>query len=187
MIKKILLAVLGLVVAGVAVLLALILTRPDTFRISRSAVVPAPPAVVFGQVNDLRRWEPWSPWAKLDPNSRVAFDGPPAGVGSSMSWAGNEQVGEGRMTITESRADERIRLRLDFIKPFTGTSETEFTFVPDAGGTKVTWTMSGTNGFAGKAISLVMDCDAVMGGQFEKGLENLKAAVVSPAGGVSAP
>ena len=37
--------------------------------------------------------------------------------------------------------------------------------------------MEGSNGFLGKAISLVMDMDAMVGGDFEQGLADLDAAV----------
>lgn len=180
MIKKILLGLVALVAILVVALLVAVSTRPDNFSVTRSAVIPAAPAVVFGHVNDLHKWEAWSPWAKLDPNSKVTFAGPQEGTGSSMAWAGNADVGEGKMTITESKPNELILMRLDFIKPMEGTSRTEFSFKPEAGGTHVTWTMSGTNSFAGKAISLVLDCDKMMGGYFERGLDNMKKAVAGP-------
>jgi uncharacterized protein YndB with AHSA1/START domain len=179
MVKKIL---LGLIAVGAVLIVALVVavsTRPDHFRVSRSAVIPAAPAVVFDHVNDLHRWDAWSPWAKLDPNAKITFAGPPAGKDSSMAWAGNDQVGEGKMTITESKPGEQVLLQLEFVKPFAGTSTTEFTFQPDSGGTRVTWTMSGENNFIGKAISLVMDCDKMMGAQFEQGLDNMKQAVAA--------
>lgn len=177
MIKKILLGLVAVIAILIVTVIVAASTRPNEFRVSRSAVIPAAPAVVFGHVNDLHKWDAWSPWAKLDPNSKVTFAGPQEGVGSSMAWAGNGDVGEGKMTITESKPNELILMRLDFLKPMEGTSTTEFAFKPDAGGTVVTWTMSGTNSFAAKAISLVMDCDKMMGGYFEQGLDNMKKAV----------
>ncbi|MFZ4681947.1 MAG: SRPBCC family protein [Terrimicrobiaceae bacterium] len=166
----------GLVIL-VAALVAFIATRPADFTVTRSAVLSAPPAAVFAQVNDLHKWEAWSPWAKLDPNSKATFDGPAAGPGSSMAWAGNNEVGEGKMTITESTPAERIAMRLEFLKPFQATNTTEFTFKPEGDGTRVTWTMSGENNFMAKAVGLVMDCDKLVGGQFEQGLANLKGVV----------
>ncbi|MBE2181313.1 MAG: SRPBCC family protein [Chthoniobacterales bacterium] len=173
MIKKILL-IFAALVAALVVVIAL---QPSDFRVTRSAVLPGSPETVFEHVNDLRKWEGWSPWAKLDPDSTATFAGPASGTGSSMTWSGNNDVGEGTMTITESKPGERIEMRLAFVRPFEGVSTTEFTFVPDAGGTLVTWTMSGTNDFVAKAIGLVMDCDKMVGGEFEKGLENLKKVV----------
>lgn len=173
MIKKILLGLAALIAALVVV----IALQPSDFRVTRSAVLPGSPDVVFGHVNDLRKWEGWSPWADLDPDSTAAFHGPATGTGSAMTWSGNNDVGEGTMTIIESRPGERIVMELEFVRPFEGVSKTEFTFVPDAGGTLVTWTMSGTNDFLAKAIGLVMDCDKMVGGEFEKGLDNLRGVV----------
>jgi len=167
--------------AVVIVFLIVVALRPSDFRISRSASVAAPPAVVFEQVNDLHKWNTWSPWARMDPNAKNTFDGPPAGVGASFTWAGNSKVGEGRMTIMETQPVERVRIKLEFFKPFVATNAVEFTFVPEGERTTVTWTMSGTNSFVGKAITLVMNCEKMVGGQFEQGFANLKSVVESPA------
>jgi len=159
------------------VLVAVIYFRPSQFRIERSTLISAPAEAVFGHVNDLHQWEAWSPWAKLDPNATNSFEGALSGVGAVMSWVGNKNVGVGSMTITESLASERIQFRLDFLKPFKGTNTAEFTFKPEANQTRVTWSMSGENNFIGKAISLFMNCDKMVGGQFEKGLASLKSVV----------
>ena len=173
MIRKIL---IGLVVL-VAALAVFIATRSADFRVTRSAILPAPTAVVFGLVNDLHQWEAWSPWAKMDPNSKATFDGPLVGLGSSMAWAGNEKVGEGKMTITESKLNELIVMRLDFLKPFQATHTTEFTFRAEGEQTHVTWSMTGKNSFMSKAAGLVMDCEKMVGDQFEQGFANMKAVV----------
>jgi len=169
------------ILIGLAVLIALLViiisTRPADFSVTRSAVIPAPPATVFAQVNDLHKWEGWSPWAKLDPNSKSTFKGPAAGTGSSMAWAGNNEVGEGKMTITESQPNERVGLQLEFIKPFQATNAVEFTFKPEDGGTLVTWSMNGKNNFMSKAVGLVMDCEKMCGDQFEQGFANMKKVV----------
>lgn len=173
MFKKILIGVL-VAVGGFAVFVA---SRPPEFSVTRSMVMSAPAATVFEQVNDFRRWQAWSPWAKLDPNAKETFEGPEAGTGAAFAWAGNNQVGEGRMTITESRPGEQIVMRLEFIKPFKAVNTTEFTFRSQGAQTLVTWTMSGKNNFIGKAMSLLMNCDKMIGGQFEKGLAQLKSVV----------
>jgi len=171
--KKILIA-LVILVAGFAGVVAM---QPSEFKVERAATIAAPPANVFQHVDDLHKWDAWSPWAKLDPNAKNTFDGPSGGKGAAMSWAGNNDVGEGKMTISESRPNELVQFKLEFYKPMAGVADAEFTFKPEGGGTVVTWTMSGKNDFAGKAISLVMDCDAMVGGQFEKGLASLKAII----------
>jgi uncharacterized protein YndB with AHSA1/START domain len=175
MLIKILIALAAIIV----VLLIVVALQPSDFRILRSAVIGAPPAAVFPHVNDLHLWEEWSPWAKLDPNAKSTFDGPPAGIGASMAWAGNNKVGEGRMTITESRPNDLIRFRLDFFKPMKATNDSEFTFKPQGNQTAVTWSMSGKNNFMGKAFGLIVNCDRMIGSKFEKGLAQLNTVATA--------
>jgi hypothetical protein len=158
------------VAVAVIVFIAVVATRPADFRVTRSAAVSAPAPAVFTQVNDLRKWDAWSPWAKLDPGAKATFEGPPSGTRAAFAWAGNNKIGEGRMTITESRPNELVRFRLEFVRPFKATNTAEFTFRPEGNQTLVTWTMSGTNNFMSKAIGLFINCDRMVGGQFEQGL-----------------
>lgn len=178
MFLKILLALL----ACLAVLVVVITLRPADFRISRSATFLAPQAVVFEQVNDLKKWGQWSPWAKLDPQMKQTYEGPPAGTGASSAWVGNNQVGEGRMTITESRSNELVRMKLEFFKPFTAANDVEFTFTPDSDKTVMTWTMTGKNNFVSKAMGLFMNMEKICGDQFEQGLMSIKSIVENPSG-----
>jgi uncharacterized protein YndB with AHSA1/START domain len=169
--------VLIVLVAIVVVLVAVVAVQPSEFRVVRSATMSAPAPAVFAQVNDLHNWEAWSPWAKLDPAMKQTYEGAPAGTGAMTAWAGNNQVGEGRMTITESRPSDLIRIKLDFLKPFASTATAEFTFEPEGNQTVVTWSMTGENNFIAKAVHLVMDMDEMVGGQFEKGLAQMKSKV----------
>jgi hypothetical protein len=144
-------------------------------RVTRSATILAPTSVVFAQVNDFHNWDAWSPWAKLDPAAKNSFDGPSSGTGARFSWAGNDKVGEGAMTITDSRESELVRIKLDFVKPFKATNTAEFTFKPEGGQTLVTWSMFGQKNFPCKAVSLFMDMDKMVGGEFEQGLASMKS------------
>lgn len=172
---------IGLAVLLVALLIFIAL-RPADFRVSRNATIAAQPADVFAHVNDFHRWEAWSPWAELDPNSTVSFEGPSSGTGALFRWSGNREVGEGAMTITDSRPPDRIQIKLDFLRPFVGTNNVEFSFQPTGNGaTAVTWSIAGTNNFMSKAVGLFIDCEKLTGGMFEKGLENLKGVVESTA------
>jgi uncharacterized protein YndB with AHSA1/START domain len=176
MLRKVLLglgALLALVVVLVVVLSVVVALQPAEYAISRSATLPAPPEQVFAQVNDFRRWDDWSPWAKLDPDAEAIFEGPDAGVGARFLWSGNDAVGEGSMTILESVPHERIAMRLAFVRPMEDECLTEFTFAPaedDPQRTVVTWTMSGHNNFMGRLVCLFINLDAMLGEQFEQGL-----------------
>jgi uncharacterized protein YndB with AHSA1/START domain len=165
--------VIGLV-ALIAAFAVVVWFQPDDYRLTRSTVIAAPAARVFAQVNDLRKWDDWSPWAKLDPNAKVTFEGPQSGVGASFKWNGNDKVGAGTMTITESRPNERVATRTDFVKPFTGTSHSDFVFSEQSGQTNVIWTMAGKQNFIGKAMCLFISMENMLGPDFEKGLMQLK-------------
>jgi uncharacterized protein YndB with AHSA1/START domain len=169
-----------IILATIIVILCIVIAmQPADFRVARSATIAAPVGAVFAQVNDLHKWREWSPWAKRDPNAKNSYEGPVAGVGAAFMWSGNSEVGEGKMTIIESRKNEKVVFRLEFEKPFEATSNAEFTFKESAGQTQVTWAMTGKNNFIGKAISLVMNCDKMIGKDFEKGLAQLDAATAA--------
>src|SRR6266404_613262 len=162
-------------VAFVVVLVVVVALQPAEYSVVRSTSVSAPPAVVFEQVNDFHKWDAWSPWAKLDPAMKQTFEGAPAGNGAVYTWTGNKEVGEGRMTITESHPSDLVKIKLDFLRPFAATSDTVFTFKPDGNQTAVTWSMTGEKNFIAKAFHLFVNMDKMIGGDFEKGLAQMKS------------
>jgi hypothetical protein len=183
MLINILLGIAAIVVLLVIVFIIVVAMRPADFRISRKTTVAAPAAAVFPHVNEFARWRAWSPWENLDPDLKRTYEGPAAGKGASYHWVGNPKVGEGRMTITESRPAELVQIRLEFLKPFQATNTAEFAFAPAGKETQVTWAMTGRNNFMAKAFSLLMNMDKLLGGEFEKGLAKLKSVAENkPAG-----
>ena len=158
---------------GLGGLLAFASTRPDRFRIERSAEINAPASVVFAKINDFRQWSQWSPYEKLDPGMKKTYTGAAAGPGAVYAWSGNGKAGEGRMTVLESKPGEFVTLKLEFFKPFAATNQAVFRLVPSEGGTRVTWSMEGENSLMGKTISLFMNMDELVGKDFEQGLANL--------------
>jgi hypothetical protein len=171
MLKKILLGVLALLV----VLVIVIALQPAEFRIERSITMAAAPEAAHAQVNDFHQWGAWSPWDKMDPSMKRSYEGAPSGVGAKYAWAGNNQVGEGRMTIEKSEPSE-IAIKLEFLKPFAATNTATFTFTKTPEGNKTTWAMDGHNNFVSKAFSLFMDMDKLVGSDFERGLAAMKTA-----------
>jgi hypothetical protein len=79
------------------------------------------------------------------------------------------------MTIVRADEPSLVSIRLEFLKPFVATNTATFTFTPHPAGTTVTWAMDGRNTLVSKAVSLVLDMDAMIGGDFERGLLALKA------------
>jgi hypothetical protein len=166
------LAVLVLILA----LVVLIATRPPAFHVERSAEINAPADVVFAIINDLHQWERWSPWDKRDPEMKRTYEGSPSGPGAIYAWNGNKNVGEGRMTIMDSKPGEFVSIKLEFIRPFAGTNQVRFQLAPSGTGTRVSWLMDGQLNFITKAFSLFMSMDKMCGKDFEDGLANLNAA-----------
>ena len=171
--------IVGAIVALIVVFLVVVAMQPSEYAVSRTTTVAAPASSVFPLVNELKSWEKWSPWEKVDPAMKRSFEGPASGVGAAYGWVGNSDVGEGKMTITESKPSELVRLRLEFYKPMPGESDVQISFKPEGSGTAVTWAMSGKNNFVSKAICMFMNMDKMVGGQFEKGLADLKSAAES--------
>lgn len=170
MMRRILLVLLVLVLGFVGY----VSTRPAEFHVERSATIAASASTIYPHLADFHQWEAWSPWERLDPAMKKTYEGDPMGVGSNYHWAGNDSVGEGRMTIKESVPSERLTIELEFIKPFAATNTTLFSLAPEGEGTKVTWAMDGKKDFMMKAVGLFMDMDKQVGGDFERGLASLK-------------
>ena len=172
MIKK-LFAVLAVLVIGV---LAFATTKPDTFTVTRSTLIKAPPEKIHAVLNDFKRWPDWSPWEKRDPQMKRTLSGTTGGVGAAYAWEGNSEVGAGRMEITESQPAAKVAMKLDFIRPFEGHNTATFALTPRAGaGTDVSWSMTGPTPFVSKLMQVFFSLDQVIGKDFEEGLANLKA------------
>jgi hypothetical protein len=167
----------GLLVLVLAVYLIYASTLPTKFRVERSAEMNAPAEAIFPLLNDFHQWAVWSPWEKMDPNLKRTFSGPDSGVGATYQWAGNKKVGEGRMTIVESRPPEWLNVRLEFLKPWKATNAAMFRLEPSGAGTKVTWSMDGERNFMMKAMSVFMNMDKMIGKDFEAGLAAMKVKV----------
>ena|SRR5687767_12236750 len=190
MVKKVLATLFIVLLVLVLVVLAVASTRPSDFKVERQASLPAPPATVFPLVNDLGRWPQWSPWEKLDPNMKRTISEPSSGTGATYAWTGNNQVGEGVMTIVSSEPNARVGLRLDFVKPWASTSQTVVDIAPSDAGSQVTWTMTGKHDLMSKVMCLFVDMDKMMGKDFESGLANLGTVAAqspAPADTLSAP
>jgi uncharacterized protein YndB with AHSA1/START domain len=172
MLKTIALVVV-VIIAGILIFAA---TKPDTFRVERSAAIKAPPEKVFALINDFKRWDAWSPWEKKDPAMKRTYGATTSGHGAHYAWEGNSDVGQGSMDIAESVPPSKIALRLDFVKPFEGHNIVVFTLAPKGDITDVTWSMSGPAPFMSKVMQVFVNMDNMVGKDFETGLANLKAA-----------
>jgi hypothetical protein len=171
----ILLVIAVIVAASAAGFLIYAATRPDSFLIARSVRIKAVPEKIFPLIDNLHSFNTWNPFMKKDPAVKLAYSGPVSGPGAAHAWEGNSNVGKGRVEIVGSSPSSRVAMKLDMLSPIEGHNLVEFSLKPDGDATTVTWAMSGPSPFIAKVMSVVCSMDKMVGGEFEKGLADLKA------------
>ncbi len=163
------------VVSLVAALLIFAATKPDTFRVERSISIEAPSEKIFAILNDFHLSQSWSPFEKKDPTMKRTFGGAASGKGAVYEFDGNKEVGKGRLMITDTAPPSKITIALDMVDPFEAHNTVEFTLGANGDSTKVTWAMHGPQSYVMKVLSFFIDCDKMIGKDFEAGLVKLKA------------
>jgi uncharacterized protein YndB with AHSA1/START domain len=165
----------AVLVLGIAVILMLAAMKPDTFRIQRTAAIKAPPEKIFALINDYKSWPVWSPYEKKDLAMKRTYGATTSGKGATYAWDGDSNVGAGDMLITDAQPPSRIALDLNMSRPMEAHNKVEFTLVPAGDSTTVTWAMRGETPYFAKIFHVFLDVDKMVGGDFETGLNNLKA------------
>lgn len=172
-----LVVIIVLAVIVIAVLAAAAI-KPKAFHIERSITTTASASDVYAVISDLKRFPEWSPWHNLDPDMQYEISEPSHGVDAYQAWSGNNQVGEGRMAITEATENNHVRLQLEFIRPWQATNMVEWRIDDDNGQRRITWSMDGANEtIVMRLFAMFMNMDKMVGKDFEKGLQNLKEIV----------
>jgi Polyketide cyclase / dehydrase and lipid transport len=172
MTKTLILSAIVLAIAGV---LAYAASRPDTFRVQRSASIEATAERLYPLINDMRQFNTWNPYNLKDPNVKGTYRGPASGPGAGYDFQGNKDVGKGSIQIVESSPPQTVTMKLDMIEPFEGHNTVEFTLAPNGATTDVTWAMHGPSPFMAKLVGVFMNMDRMIGRDFEAGLANLRA------------
>lgn len=170
-------SMLGLVAALIVLVLIRAAMKPDVFRLTRSLRINAPPEKVFALIEDFHEWVRWSPFEKMDPEGQLkrTYGGAPKGLGATYAWEG-KKTGAGAMEIVEARPNDKILIKLDFIKPFQASNMAEYTLDADGASTLVTWSMFGPQKFMFKVMDTVVGTERMMGPVFERGLADMKKA-----------
>lgn len=172
-----------ILVAAVLALAALLLfaaSRPDHFSVARSLRIQAPADKVFALISNMFNAQRWNAFMKKDPDVKLTFSGPESGPGATCDFAGNNAVGAGRIAITSVAVPTEVTMKLDMLKPMKASNTVVFTLAPEAGGTRVTWAMSGQQPYLGKLMGVIFNMDKMVGGEFDKGLADLKALAEAP-------
>lgn len=168
---------------GVAVVivgfLGYVATRPAQMMVVREITVNATPDKVFPYINHSKKADAWMPWKDSDPGVKITYSGPEEGLGSKSNWVSDGDMGTGEALVVESVLNQVVKTQLTYTKPFQMSQLAEISLTPVAGGTQVKWLVSGQNNFFFKMMGVFMDCDKMIGGEFEKGLLKLKSQVES--------
>lgn len=159
----------------IAALLIYAATKPDSFRIERSATIKASPEKISAYLTDFKQWTAWSSWEEKDPAMQRTFSGASSGKGAIYGWEGNKNVGTGRMEILDVQP-QKVTVKLDFLAPFEAHNTAEYTMQPEGDSTKVTWAMFGPANYMSKVMTTVMSMEKMVGPDFEAGLAKLKVA-----------
>ena len=168
--KTILIIVLAL---GV-ILLVLAFTGPKESVVKRSVVIDATPAEVYPHIASLKKMHDWSPWREMDRDQKNTWSGADGTVGSYEEWEG-DTVGTGRQEIVALEQDRKVTTDLRFFEPWESQSTVSLELAPEGEGTRVDWIMTSKNEGLGRLMAVFMDMDKMIGPDFEKGLQNLKA------------
>src|ERR1051326_1899822 len=169
---KIVKGILITLVILVLIIVAVGFLSPRHVQVERSLTMKAPQEIVHAQINNLKNWNKWSPWYKLDTTMKMEYNDIEAGTGASFKWdSQNKNVGKGDMTITASAKDS-ISTAMNFMEH--GTATAKFILTKENDGTKVSWIMESDmgNNPIGRIFGLFMD--KMVGKDFENGLANLK-------------
>lgn len=170
------------IIAYSAILLAILVgavvamagRRPDAFHYARTARIAATPEQLFPLIADPRQMNTWNPYALRETSGTGTYSGPASGKGAKYAFAGPKS-GTGYFEVLDATPNSSVIMRLFMTKPFKCDHRVEFTLKPEGTTTAVTWAMSGTQPLMAKVMSLFIDCDKMVGKDFEEGLANLKA------------
>lgn len=171
MVKKIVVSLLGIV----ALFLAYVALKSPSYVVSRSITINAPVEKVFPYLNNSQLTEKWGPWREEDPDAKMSYSGPDAGVGSKASWVDGKKLGTGSATIVESVPNERVGIKLEYQAPMNMTQYAQYLATRQGSQTVVEWKVEGKNSFMGRLMCTFVNMDKMMGGFFEKGLSKLKS------------
>ncbi|MBO6607606.1 SRPBCC family protein [Psychroserpens sp.] len=163
-------------IIGFAIYIAV---QPNDFSFERHKVINAPAEVVYQTVNEFKEWPRFSPWLEQDTLAKITYGERTSGSQANYSWNG-DILGVGSMTTLQTVENASIDQRIDFVEPFETSSNVNWSFEPQANGTKVTWSMSGEQDFMTKMyVAFKGTIEENTGPNFERGLFKLDSIVQS--------
>ncbi len=170
--KKILYVFLSL---GV-IYFVLALFGPAEIKVERSIYLEQTKSNVKTKLLDFNYFHKnWNPWSEADSALAGSFKGHPGEVGHQYSWSGNTNVGQGEVEIT-GISNDSIYQSLSYKNK--GEIKSYLIVRDSAQGCIVSWGMIFPVSFLGRTPMLFVDMDEMIGKDYEKGLNKLKAALI---------
>lgn len=174
--KKVLKIIGVIILLIIAIVLIGGLFTAKKYHFEKSISINASQSVVWPYIGYLQATTKWMPWMKMDPNIQSGIEGTDGTPGAKYWWKGNDKVGEGNMVINSVNPPQQTVIDLHFIKPFDSKAITTLSAQNEGNGTKVTWSMDGSNPYPLNFISkVIFNMDAMLDKDFGTGLSNLKA------------
>jgi hypothetical protein len=167
-----------LVLAGIIVLLLIIglFLRKD-YSVGKEVVINKSKTTVFDYLKLLKNQNKFSVWGSMDPNMKTDFRGTDGTEGFVSAWDSDvKNVGKGEQEILKIIDGERIDYEIRFLKPFKSTSWAYITTRAVAENqTRVHWEFNGKMKYPTNLMLLIMNMEKMIGGDLDKGLQNLKS------------
>jgi hypothetical protein len=166
--------VLIVVIVATVSLVLFVSTRPAEMVVARELEIKANPEVLFPYINNSKKSNEWMPWHEDDPHVKMSYSGPDEGVGSMTLWTSKGKMGTGSAEVIESIKNQNVKTRLTYTKPMNMSQLAKVSLQAKSDGTLVRWSVSGKNPVIGRIMCAFVNMDKMIGGNFEKGLINLK-------------
>jgi effector-binding domain-containing protein/ribosome-associated toxin RatA of RatAB toxin-antitoxin module len=165
------------IIALVVLLFIVSFFLPSKMHVERSIKVNTKADAVYAQVNDIKTYNNWMPWNRKDSAMKQTYGPTTAGTGAYYSWESkHREVGNGKLTITESVPNKKVITQLDFME--NGTAIGGWEMNESNGATDVKWFMDSeaSGGFLWKAMGkyMFLFMQGAVEKDFDKGLADLK-------------
>jgi len=169
--------ILLIILAIIAIPFILALFMRKEYRIVRETVIDQPTPTVFEFVKKLKNQERYNKWTMMDPNVRKEMKGTDGTVGFIATWdSDNKKVGTGQQEIVEIKEGERIRLALQFFKPFKGKANASMNVVPQGSNqTKLTWEFNSGMNYPMNIMIPLLNIEKLLGKDLDESLVLLKS------------
>jgi ribosome-associated toxin RatA of RatAB toxin-antitoxin module len=150
---------------------------PKNDSVDVTKTISCPPNQVYTMVNNLKNWEKWSPWMEKDPTMKLSYNDSTSNAGAYYTWAGNSDVGFGKLAIVSNTENQQINMMLNYADH--DAAACAFNIEPNESGSKIVWSVVAdypknwfVKNFLGGYMYMMMN--HFMQKDFGRGIENIE-------------